>query len=422
MSILPFLKMNKEILLLILTGIFICIDLLTIRGITFLTEGLKRNTQIIIYSVFWTATSFVLIFLIYSFANPMPVRSVQQVSRQYFLTGCIALFYIPKLFFIVFSLVDEIIWLLASLLRRFKKFSMLAKERLLLFHHLGWTAAAIVLLTLLHGIVWGRFQYTVEHKSLEFQDLPESFEGFKIVHLSDIHASAFYEHTEKLSEIIAAVNKEKPDLIVITGDFVNYFAEELDGLENIFYRLQAPYGVYAVTGNHDYGDYHLWNTIEEKKSNYLLLMKKLRYLGIRILHNESVLIYRNNECFALAGVDSWGLPPLASYGDPKEALKNIGRDTFTILLSHHPQLWEKKIAGQLPVQLTLSGHTHGMQLGINTGNRCWSPAALIYRHWAGLYEQNQQFLYVNRGLGYIGLPMRINMPAEITVLTLYRKR
>jgi uncharacterized protein len=420
LSVLYLMKMNRELLMVCIAVFLFCIDLLTIKGVEDLIRSFRKNNQIIIYSILWTISSFIFIFLIYTFVNPTLIRTAKIVSRQYFLTGCVALFYLPKLVFISFFLLDDLGWLFITLLRKTKIIKKYV--RLLLLHRLGVITGLTAFIFLFFGIVIGRFQYTVEHQDLEFRNLPKAFQGFKIVQLSDIHVSSFYENTEKLEEIFNAVMKEKPDMILISGDFVNYFAEELDGLEKIFYRLQTPNGIYAVLGNHDYGDYFQWPTQEEKMANVEILVKKLRYLGIQLLRNESVMIHRENSNIAVAGIENWGPPPMQQYGNLSQAMKAVPDSLFTILLSHDPRFWDEYVAGKTHIGLTLSGHTHGMQFGLTFGNMNWSPANFIYSRWAGLYEKNKQFLYVNRGLGYIGVPIRINMPAEITVFTLYRKR
>ena len=214
---------------------------------------------------------------------------------------------------------------------------------------------------------------------------------------------------------------EKPDMILVTGDFVGYYAEELDGLEEIFYKLHAPYGEYGVLGNHDYGDYYGWRTPEEKSANFIKLTTKLRYLGIRLLRNESVMIHKDSDEVALLGVENWGPPPYKQYGDLKLALKNKPDSCFSILMTHDPRHWEHSVKNKTNIELTFSGHTHGMQSGIKLGTFEWSPAVLYFGNWGGLYQNNEQYLYINRGLGFAGIPIRIGMPAEITVMTLHHK-
>lgn len=414
---LQFMKLNRGIIMLFIVLVFVSIDLLTVKGIRELIIFYKKQNQVIIYSILWTITAFILIQVIYLFSNPTQLRTAKEFNKVYFLYGCLTLLYLPKLLFIFFTIADDAVFLLIKIVEHLKWIKSF--NRLLIMHRIGFVISGVLFLLLLYGMAWGRFQYRIVSESLTFKNLPASFDGFKILQLSDIHAGNFSDYKDKLNQFVEAAMKEKPDMIVITGDFVNFYAEELDGLENIFYKLQAPYGEYGILGNHDYGDYHNWPTSGEKTANMQKLVSKLRYLGIRLLRNESVMIHKNNESIALAGVENWGPPPFQQYGDLTKALKQIPDSIYTILLSHDPRHWDYKVLGKTHVDLTLSGHTHGMQSGFRIFSHEWSPASLYYKRWGGLYKEHNQYLYINRGLGYVGIPIRIGMPAEITLFTLH---
>ena len=420
LSVLKIMNYSSGIILLGSVMIIIIIDLLTVAGIRALIPNFKRNNQIIVYSLLWSVTAFIIIFVTYQFANPTQIRSAKVYSRVYFITGCVAIFYFPKILFIAMAIADDLfyyifIWLIRRLgyLKRFK--------RRLYLHKTGVVLGSVLMVLILYGISVGRFQYKINRQTLYFKDLPKKFDGFRIVHLSDIHTGGFYEHTDKLQQWLSAASNEKPDLILISGDFVSYFAEEFDGLENIFYSLQAPYGQLAVLGNHDYADYYTWRTFAEKSANVQQLVRNLRYVGIKVLRNETMMIHKDSDKIAIVGVENWGPPPFQQYGDLSSAMYGVPDSVFKILLSHNPKHWEEQVKGKVSVPLTLSGHTHAMQMGVKIGSFQWSPASFLYKYWSGLYEENGQYLYVNQGLGYVGFPFRIGVPAEITVLTLKRK-
>ncbi len=419
LSVLYFLKFNKGLQLFGIVITILGVDLLTLKGVDDLIANFKRQNQIIIYTLLWSLSTMVLILIVYSYSNPPQIRSAAEITKIYFITGCVSVFYLPKLLFIALYLIDDIIYFFIYILKKFKVIKKYARR--LILHYIGIYLCFLTCALLLFGWAYGRYQYQVIQQPVYFSNLPPAFEGFKIVELADIHASAFHEHVDKLDKYFEAVMKEKPDMIVFCGDHTGYYAEELDGLEAVFYKLQAPYGEYAVLGNHDYGDYHSWRTPEEKSANLSRLVYKLRYLGIRLLRNESVMIHKDTDKIALLGVENWGPPPFQQYGNLKDASKHVPDSIFRILLSHDPHHWEKVVSKESTIELTLSGHTHGMQSGIRIGNLEWSPAALAFKNWGGLYKSKNQYLYVNRGLGYVGIPIRIGMPAEITVITLHKK-
>ena len=289
-----------------------------------------------------------------------------------------------------------------------------------IFSWLGLTIAFILLLLLIYGILIGRFRYKTDQVELLFKNLPPNFNGLKIVQISDIHLGSFTRRNKrKLEKATWIINGLKPDLILFTGDLVNNFSEEaLDWIET-FAVLNARYGKFSILGNHDYGDYWDWKTEEEKEDNFDLLLRIHEKMGFRLLKNEEHKIYVGNQKIAIIGVENWGRPPFYHYGNLDEANKS-DQGTFKILLSHDPTHWEEEVQFKDDIPLTLSGHTHAMQMGFRIGSYKWSPVQYIYKKWAGLYNNNGRYLYVNRGLGFIGYMGRVGMPPEITLFTLQR--
>lgn len=281
--------------------------------------------------------------------------------------------------------------------------------------------AAIPFLGMLYGMVQGKYNFRVIRKQLGFSKLPKAFKDYKIVQISDIHIGSFTDK-EEVAEAINMVNSQNPDLILFTGDLVNNRADELDGWMDVLDKLVARDGVYSVLGNHDYGDYAEWESAFAKAKNLESLKDRQARLGWRLLLNESVTISRGDDAIRLIGVENWGGGRFVKYGDLDEATKQVEPEEFKILMSHDPSHWDAQVR-QHPsnIDLTLSGHTHGMQFGIEIpGFIKWSPAGWIYRQWAGLYQdlQTQQAIYVNRGFGFLGYPGRAGIWPEITVIEL----
>jgi predicted MPP superfamily phosphohydrolase len=273
------------------------------------------------------------------------------------------------------------------------------------------------------GLAYGmtnRYRYKIRRLRVQLNGLPAGFKGMKIAQISDIHSGSF-DDQHAVSEGIATLMNEKPDLILFTGDLVNNKAEEIVPYINVFKELKAPLGVYSILGNHDYGDYVSWPTDEAKKQNLELLKQHHADMGWRLLMNEHVILERNNQQLALIGIENWGARGFTKYGDMEKAVAGL-KDLnipVKILLSHDPSHWEAQVRKDYPdISLTLSGHTHGMQFGIEIPGLKWSPVQYIYKQWAGLYQEQNQYLYVNRGFGFIGYQGRLGILPEITIIEL----
>ena len=248
--------------------------------------------------------------------------------------------------------------------------------------------------------------------------LPIEFKGLRIVQISDIHLGSFSFRYPILERAVRMINDLNADFIFFTGDLVNNYAWELRGWDVVFKQLHAKIGKYAVLGNHDYGDYSTWKTSKKKKSNFDLITYFYEKIDFKLLRNESDIVEIRNQKIAIIGVENWGNPPFKQYGDLPKGMKDIDRIPYKILLSHDPTHWNEEVVHKTDILLTLSGHTHGMQAGITLKNKQWSPIKYKYKHWAGLHKENKQYLYVNRGLGWLGFPGRLGMRPEITLITL----
>jgi len=283
---------------------------------------------------------------------------------------------------------------------------------------IGLGIAAIPFASFLYGITKGKYNYKVRKISLSFDNLDPAFDGYKIVQISDIHAGSF-DSPEQVQKGIDMLNEQNPDLVLFTGDLVNDRAEEVDAYVDVFKSIKSKDGIYSITGNHDYGDYHAWESEEAKAENFQNFLKRHDTLGFNILMNENVKIKKGDAYFNLLGIENWGLPPFPQHGDLNKALEGVD-DQFTLLMSHDPSHWDSETIHHFNrVDLTLSGHTHGMQFGIEIPGIKWSPVKYRYPRWAGLYEKGEHKLYVNRGFGFLGLPGRVGIWPEITVIELH---
>ena len=264
-----------------------------------------------------------------------------------------------------------------------------------------------------------KYRYELRRVKLAFDNLPASFKGLKILHISDIHSGSFTDK-HAVTQGVEKALKEKPDLILFTGDLVNDRATEMENYMDVFSRLKAPMGVFSTLGNHDYGDYVQWENEAAKKANLEDLKKVHANLGWRLLMNEHVVLEKNTDQIALLGIENWGAKGrFPKYGRMDLAHPGTEKYPFKILMSHDPSHWDAEVQPKYgDIDLMLAGHTHGMQFGVEIPGIKWSPVQYMYKEWAGLYEKGKQKLYVNRGFGFIGYPGRVGILPEITVIEL----
>ncbi len=289
---------------------------------------------------------------------------------------------------------------------------------------LGLTAGLLPFSMLMYGMWRNPYRYKIHHTTLPVSGLPEAWEGLRIVQISDIHSGSF-TLTEPVEHAIQMILDLKPDLVLFTGDLVNTQAVEMAPFLSMFSRVRAPEGVFSILGNHDYGDYHRWPTAEAKQQNFQELVDTHAQLGWDLLQNEHRILNIRGEQLALVGVENYSTHArFPKYGDLEKSLVGCEHIPLKILMSHDPSHWEAQVKGQhKDIFLTLSGHTHGMQFGVEIpGWMKWSPIQYMYKQWAGLYQEAGQYLYVNRGLGFLGYPGRVGILPEITLLELTREK
>lgn len=272
----------------------------------------------------------------------------------------------------------------------------------------------------LYAMIRGKYDYRVHRQTIYYTDLPDAFDGFTITQISDIHSGSF-DNTAAMQRGIDLAKAQKSDLFVFTGDLVNNAAFEIEQYIPNFSQLKAPYGQFSILGNHDYGDYIHWDSDEAKAANLDKLKQHHKELGYHLLLDENVSIEKNGQKIALLGVQNWG-KGFIQLGDLDKALKGVDEDAFKILLSHDPTHWEEKVRfNPTQIHLTLSGHTHGAQFGVEVAGLRWSPVQYRYLDWAGLAHHNSRYLYVNRGFGFLAFSGRLGIWPEITVITLKKK-
>lgn len=344
-----------------------------------------------------------------------------------FISSIGLILFVCKLIGSSFLLIDDLFRLLKWTVTLFQKKQPITDvdgnqiSRLKFLSYLAITFTVIPAISFLYGMVRGAYKYRIHKVKVSSPNLPEAFEGFKIVQLSDIHCGSFMS-TEPLTKAFNIVLDQKPDIIFFTGDLVNNEAIETTPHLNTYKLLKAPYGVYSTLGNHDYGDYKQWESDAHKKQNLEDLKAIHAASGWRLLMNEHVPIEKDGQKIALLGIENWGGNlRFPRYGKLENAYAGTENYPFKILLSHDPSHWDVEVSQEekyKDIDLTLSGHTHGMQFGIEIPGFKWSPSQYIYKHWAGLYKQDNQYLYVNRGLGFLGYPGRVGIWPEITVIEL----
>jgi predicted MPP superfamily phosphohydrolase len=342
-----------------------------------------------------------------AFFGDLRRRAPQLIS---WLMAAMLLVFVPKLFALPVLLLEDI----TRLFRGFPPRSIWVSQ-------LAAGIAAVPFLGLLFGLTRGRHHYVVHRETLYFEDLPAAFDGFTLTQLSDIHAGSF-NSVKGVNKGINLVNAQNSDLLLFTGDLVNNKASEMEPWIADFARLRTPFGKYSVLGNHDYGDYIKWDDAADKQANLRQLKSTHKEIGFTLLLDEAITVEKDGATITLIGVENWGKGGFHKYGDLVKAAANVPDSQFKILMSHDPSHWEAKtLQHEKRIDLTLAGHTHGMQFGIELFGFKWSPVKYVYKQWAGLYKRKDKYLYVNRGFGFIGLKGRVGIWPEITVITLKKK-
>lgn len=349
-------------------------------------------------------------------------RKVGQTSMTMITLGLLLLVLIPKILITFFMALEDVLRLLIGSKNYFANYDKEASflpERRRFVSQIALGIAAIPFLSLIYGMTIGKYNFKVLKQTLFFPDLPDEFEGFKITQISDIHSGSF-DNPEKIQHAIDLVNEQDSDMILFTGDIVNTHATEMHPWIDTFNGIKEhKFGKYSVLGNHDYGEYVDWPSKEAKEANFVAIKNLYGQIGFNLLLNENVKIKKGNDEIALVGVENWG-KHFGERGDINLASTDLTKEDFKILMSHDPSHWEYVVKNhEKHFQLTLSGHTHGFQFGIEIpGVFKWSPVEYVYKQWAGLYENLGRYIYVNRGLGFHAYPGRVGIMPEITVFEL----
>lgn len=332
--------------------------------------------------------------------------------------------YLSKLVIGMVLLVGDVFRYLAIVMAEWMNKEVVYDGRPLWLVVLAILVGVVPLLILLYGMLRNKYRYRIFREQVAIDHLPEALEGLKIVQISDIHAGSFSEKNQ-IQKAVDLILAEEPDLFFFTGDLVNTVAREVEPFIPIFSKIKAKYGVYSIMGNHDYGDYAAWPDSETKAKNRRALEAAHHAIGWQLLNNQNEILEIEGAKVAVIGVENFsGSRHFSQYGDLAKAYSGTEVADIRLCLSHDPTHWEVDILPNFPdIELTLSGHTHGGQFGIEMGQRLrWSPVQYVYKHWAGLYKEANQYLYVNRGFGFLGYPGRVGILPEITVLELTRTR
>ncbi len=394
----------------ILLAVFFIIEIYVYQAI----RNITTNNYIRIgYWVFTLLAYGIILYWILTFNRAS--RDHQQIQLM---VSAMMIFVLPKLLSVIFLLIGDFTRFVEFGFKYFTAKENYFPERRKFISTTALAAAGIFSALAIDGIIFGKYRHTVRKVKLRFKNLPENFKGYKIVQISDVHSGSFF-NPQKLQKAIDLINEQDADVVLFTGDMVNNYADEFKPFIPLFKSIKAKDGKFSILGNHDYGDYGAWNSREEKAQNIPTLKNYQAEAGFKLLRNENIALEKNGEKIYLLGVENWGIKPFPQYGDLDKALKGVPEDAIKVLMSHDPTHFDEVVKKHKTlVHLTLSGHTHGMQFGLDLKNIKWSPVKFKYKKWADLYESEGKYLYVNRGFGVIAYPGRVGINPEITVIEL----
>ena len=408
---------------LVFLSLMLVLDYYFFIALKTVSQNVNPKTKVLIAAIYWSISLLAVVgFLLFVFTEQ---ETLGKKFRTYLFAIIIGLFF-AKIMAMVFFLTDDIrrgVQYLAGKIFSNKKIEVPAGgdeiSRSVFLSWLGIAAGGTLFSSLLYGFT-NKYNYQIKRLKLAYENLPAAFKGLKIVHISDIHSGSLLDKNAVAAGVEKILN-EKPDLILFTGDLVNDKATEMNLLKDVFAKLKAPMGVYSTLGNHDYGDYVQWPIDGVSKIQNLANLKQVHAdIGWKLLMNEHVVLEKESAQIALIGIENWSAKArFPKHGKMNEAHAGTEKYPFKILMSHDPSHWEAEVTSLYKdVDLMLSGHTHGMQFGVEIPGFKWSPVQYMYRQWSGLYEGDKQKLYVNRGFGFIGYPGRVGILPEITVIEL----
>jgi predicted MPP superfamily phosphohydrolase len=409
---------------LIIAGISLLLDWYVFSGLKTLTTGWQSACMRWLFTWGYLIISIGVIVLFLVGLSSFTTARGMTPYHEYTLSIFITLF-ITKIFFVLVLSLGDLSRFIYGLVHSVTRSDTKTNEpffptRRKFVSEVAVLVAAFPFTGFLYAMIQGKYDYKVHRQTIYFDELPEAFDGFTITQISDIHSGSF-DNTHAVQKGINLANAQKSDLFVFTGDLVNNAAWEIEQYIDNFKQLKAPYGQFSILGNHDYGDYIMWNSDAEKAANLEKLKQHHKELGYRLLMNENVVLEKDGQKISLIGVQNWGRG-FIQLGDLDKALTGVDKDAFKILLSHDPTHWEEKVRfNTTDIHLTLAGHTHGAQFGVETAGFRWSPVQYKYLDWAGLAHHNNRYLYVNRGFGFLAFSGRLGIWPEITVITLKKK-
>jgi len=419
--------MPLSVRILIVGVLLLFIDWYFYQAVVTVLKGASLSRRTMVFYVYWGFSVFS--FLILISPSIFPIADWPKYLKIY-LFAFVLMVLISKLIGSVFIFMDDIIRFFKWISSFFSSKQVVGSSdiitstgitRLSFLNKIAIGMAALPFASFIYGMVKGAFDYKIHNVKITLPNLPGAFNGLKIVQISDIHSGSFVS-TKPLEEAVKLINAQNPDVIFFTGDLVNDRATEMEPFMDVLNKLNAPMGVYSTLGNHDYGDYVSWESQAAKVENLENLKKVHAQLGWRLLMNEHVPLKKQDAEIALIGVENWGDKlHFPKYGDLQKAHAGTEKYPVKLLLSHDPSHFTNQVK-QLykDIDITFSGHTHGFQFGIEIPGFKWSPSQYVYKHWAGLAQENNQYLYVNRGLGFLGYPGRVGILPEITVMELYK--
>ena len=401
--------------------IFLTIDYYFFQGVLVASKGWNPLWKSLIRYGFWIPTLLTILALFWwTFDDPYIYSSN---FRNWIITGIVAT-YFSKIVGILFLFIDDLQRGVRWVISLFQKNSSgsSAGEVITRSEFLSKTAliaASVPLGAFAYGIISGAHDYRIRKVAIKLPNLPKAFDGIKIAQLSDIHSGSFWNKTAVKGGVEMVLN-EKPDAVFFTGDLVNNESSEVKEYMDVFNKLRAPLGVFSITGNHDYGDYNSWASKEAKQQNFKDLVTAHKELGFDLLLNENRFLVQGGEKLAILGIENWGTR-FSKHGLLDKAYLGTEEAAVKLLLSHDPTHWDAQVRPKYKdIDVMFAGHTHGAQFGVNIGDFTWTPVQHVYRQWGGLYQEDSQYLYVNRGFGYLGYPGRVGMPPEITIFELKR--
>lgn len=395
---------------LIIAAIFLFLEIYIYQAIRTLTDNFW------IRIAYWVLSLSVYGFFAYEILHFQ--KSDRSTMRAQIMISLFLVFILPKVFVVLFLLIDDLFRTGSYFLGFMKPTENFFPERRKFLSLVGLGLGGVLSGLFIDGITFGKYRHKVRKVKVKIKNLPNNFKGYKIIQISDVHSGSFSDPA-KLEHAIHLINEQKPDLVLFTGDMVNNVSEEFKPFIPLFSKIKAKDGKFGVLGNHDYGDYVTWDSPSAKKQNLETLVDYERQAGFDILRNENRFIEKNGEKLYILGVENWGLKPFPQFGNIDKALENVPQTAAKILMSHDPTHFDYVVKKHpADIHLTLSGHTHGMQFGLDLKNIKWSPVQYKYPKWADLYESEGKLLYVNRGFGVLGYPGRVGVLPEITLLEL----